>query len=97
MLISAQKKNLTVLLVGLSASNNFGYEYKRDFDEMYVKLKDEFKVFYYPNFFKALISDEQENLFKYMQADSIHPNEQGVDLIVADFSFIMIEFLRNIM
>ena len=97
MLISAQKKNLTVLLVGLSASNNFGYEYKRDFDEMYVKLKDEFKVFYYPNFFKALISDGQENLVKYMQADSIHPNEQGVDLGGGGIIIKKIEFLQDIM
>lgn len=81
---AAQQAGVEVLLVGITSSNNYGPDYKAAFDGMYQDLATEFGVALYPNFFSGLLDlgEEREALMRFMQGDGIHPNAEGVSLIV---------------
>src|SRR5690606_1949722 len=83
---NAQKRGIPVLLVGMVAPDNFGPEFKRDFDAMYPDLAHEFGADLAPSFLGALesLNDRTATLREYIQPDGIHPNAKGVALIVDD-------------
>ncbi len=83
-LTEIQAHNLPVLLVGMEAPGNFGPDYKEAFDAIYPQLADKFMVDLYPQFMAGLVAlgDRQRVVRDYLQADAIHPNAQGVALIV---------------
>jgi acyl-CoA thioesterase-1 len=68
---------VTVWLAGMLAPRNFGPEYAREFDAIYPRLADKYKVPLYPFFLDGVAQDPALN-----QADGVHPNAKGVDLIV---------------
>lgn len=80
----AQEHDLEVLLVGMEAPGNYGPEYKAAFDAMYPDLAEAYGALYFARFFEGLYSvgETPAELRDVMQADGIHPNERGVDLIV---------------
>jgi len=83
----AQTRALPVLLVGLQAPGNFGPGYKAAFDAMYPELAKTYSAVLAPGFFDGMIAAganpaDPASLAKWMQADGIHPNAEGVKLIV---------------
>lgn len=80
----AQDKGLDVLIVGMEAPGNYGPEYKAEFDAMYPELADAYGALYFPRFFEGLyvVGSTPAELRDVMQMDGIHPNAEGVDLIV---------------
>jgi acyl-CoA thioesterase I len=66
-----------VWLAGMLAPRNFGPEYGRQFDALYKRLASKYDVPLYPFFLDGVARDPALN-----QADGIHPNPRGVDLIV---------------
>lgn len=82
----AGEKGVPVLLVGMDAPPNYGPDYKSAFDAMYPQLAEAHGAEYHANFLGALASleDRQAALATYMQGDGIHPNADGVALIVED-------------
>ncbi|KPA21497.1 Esterase TesA precursor [Shimia sp. SK013] len=74
--------DVDVLLVGMTAPNNFGVEYKAAFDSMYGTLAAEFDVALAPDFFAGLRDVPTNQLATVMQPDGIHPNKDGVVRIV---------------
>lgn len=82
----ATERGLAVMLVGMQAPGNYGPDYKADFDAMYPELATEYDAIYYPSFLGALtaIEDRAAAMAQYMQADGIHPNAEGVAVIVQD-------------
>lgn len=83
-LAAAQSAGVEVLLVGMEATNNYGPAYKRDFDAIYPDLAQAYDVPLFPTFFDGLrgAGDTLQEISAYMQADGIHPNADGVGLIV---------------
>jgi len=81
---AAQNAGVDVLLVGLDAPGNYGAEYEAAFDAIYPELAEDYGTAYYPDFFAPLVSsgDIQAARAAYMQSDGIHPNAQGIELIV---------------
>ena len=71
-------KKLPVLLAGMRAPPNMGAEYQAAFDGMYQRLADKHGVQLYPFFLDGVAADPKLN-----QADGMHPNPAGVDVIVA--------------
>lgn len=71
-------KKLPVLLAGMRAPPNMGAEYQTAFDGMYQRLADKHGVQLYPFFLDGVAADPKLN-----QADGMHPNPAGVDVIVA--------------
>lgn len=96
-LAQAQVRGLPVLLVGLKALNNYGPDYKTAFDAVYPALAQKYRDPLYPDFFAPLKSpgDDPQALARWMQPDGIHPNAEGVALIVADIGPHVIELLHK--
>jgi acyl-CoA thioesterase I len=83
----AQARDLPVLLVGMQAGANFGPEYKAAFDGMYGDLAAAYGALLAEYFFTGLRAvgadpSDPASLTAYMQPDGIHPNPEGVKLIV---------------
>ena len=77
---------LPALLIGLVSSPNYGPAWKASFDAMYPALAEQHGALYAPRFFGALVAagggGAPAQLRPYMQPDGIHPNADGVKLIV---------------
>ncbi len=83
----AAARQLPVLLVSLKAPANFGPDYKAAFDGMYGELATTYGTLLADDFFgglKAAGADPSDpaTMAAFMQADGIHPNPEGVKLIV---------------
>ncbi len=83
----AAARKLPVLLVAMKASTNFGPEYKTAFDGMYGDLAGQYGALLAEDFFAGLMVAGAEpadpaSLAAFMQPDGIHPNPEGVKLIV---------------
>lgn len=91
----ARDRDLPVLLVGMDAPANYGAEFEQAFDAMYPELAEAFGALYHPNFLGALSGREDQvaTLETYMQRDGIHPNAQGVALIVEDLGPKVLELV----
>jgi acyl-CoA thioesterase-1 len=83
----AEARGLPVLLVAMKAPGNFGPEYKAAFDGMYADLAAQYGAVLAEDFFAGLLAAganpaDPASMAAYMQADGIHPNPEGVRLIV---------------
>lgn len=72
------ERRIPVLLAGMRAPPNLGPEYQAAFDGMYPRLAEKHGVLLYPFFLDGVAADPKLN-----QADGMHPNPAGVDVIVA--------------
>jgi len=72
------EKRLPVLLAGMRAPPNLGPEYQAAFDGMYQRLAEKHGTLLYPFFLDGVAADTKLN-----QADGMHPNPAGVDVIVS--------------
>lgn len=81
----ARDRGLPVLIIAMSAPGNYGPDYKAEFDAIYPDLAARYDSLLYPNFFAPLMGDSQDPAMVQglMQADGIHPNPEGVKLIVS--------------
>ena len=79
---AAAAQDVEVLLVGMQAPGNFGPDYKEAFDGMYPELSQTYETLLAPSFLEGLGSVDPSEVQKLMQADGIHPNSEGVALIV---------------
>lgn len=79
-------EGLPVLLVGLTAPGNYGADYKAQFDALYPELAETYGALYYPDFLGVLYREASRDqaLADWIQADGLHPNKEGVALIVED-------------
>ena len=98
---AARDANVAVLLIGLTASKNYGPEYKQAFDAMYVDLAQEYGALYLPSFFAgitggaALRDTDPSLVIPFMQPDGIHPNPKGVINIVAAIGPSVVELINR--
>ncbi len=67
-----------VLLTGMKAQRNLGADYVKSFDGIYPGLAKEFGVLFYPFMLDGVALNPKLN-----QADRIHPNPEGVKVMVA--------------
>ena len=68
---------VTVWLAGMLAPRNYGADYAKQFDGLYGRIAERHGVPLYPFFLDGVAQDPALN-----QADGIHPNPRGVDIIV---------------
>lgn len=72
----AKSKNIKVILLGLLMPPNYGKKYTSDFESMYKNIARSEKILFIP----SLLNDVAGRP-KYNQADGIHPNALGHELI----------------
>ncbi len=80
-LAKAQARGLPVLLVGLTATNNYGPEFKAQFDSIFTDLAAKYDTLLVQSFFRPLLIDPK-GMQSFMQRDGIHPSAEGVGMIV---------------
>ncbi|MBT8415976.1 MAG: arylesterase [Silicimonas sp.] len=92
----ASNRELPVLLVGMDAPSNYGAEFETAFDAIYPELSETYGTLLYPNFLGALAKqdDRKAALLEYMQPDGIHPNSEGVSLIVGSIGPHVMELVN---
>nr|WP_245631432.1 arylesterase [Limimaricola hongkongensis] len=80
----AEAAGVETLLVGIKAGPNYGPDYAAEFDAAYADLAAAHGVPLYPDFFAPLQGGRGVEAARraYLQADGIHPNADGVALIV---------------
>ncbi len=95
---AAEAKGVDVMMVGLRAGGNYGLDYKTEFEAMYSDLSAEFDVPLFPSFFQGLqaAAGMQDGLAEFMQRDGIHPNAEGVRVIVAAMGPDVLAFAQGL-
>lgn len=73
---TAKSKNITVILAGMEAPPNFGDDYTKAFRAVYADLAKEYQVKLIPFLLFGVAGDPSLN-----QADGIHPNIRGAQLV----------------
>lgn len=68
---------VTTWLIGMMAPRNLGPDYVKAFDGLYKKLADKYDVPLYPFILDGVAQDAALN-----QGDGMHPNPEGVDIVV---------------
>ncbi len=76
-LVELRRRRIAVLLAGMRAAPNLGSAYGRAFDAMYPSLARAHGVPLYPFFLRGVAADRA-----LTQADGLHPNANGVGMIV---------------
>ncbi len=77
---AAGAAGVEVLLVGMEAPLNYGPDYQAAFDAIYPDLAADYGTLYVESFLAPVVA--APDLRAVMQADGIHPNADGVALIV---------------
>jgi acyl-CoA thioesterase-1 len=77
-------KGLPILLIGLATPRNYGPDYKAEFDAIYPALAQQYGTLLDRNLFAPLVANgaDPAAVAPYFQNDGIHPNKQGVAMIV---------------
>jgi len=78
LLVKIKSKGAEPLLAGMLAPRNMGAKYSAAFDRIYPELAKKHDVLLYPFFLFDVVGKRELNL-----DDGLHPNPQGVKLIVA--------------
>lgn len=76
-LTKLQAAGIPTLLAGMYAPPNLGREYQQGFAAVFSRQAEKHKLDLYPFFLDGVAADPALN-----QADGIHPNARGVDIIV---------------
>ncbi len=80
-----------VILAGMTLPLNYGPDYIRDFEAIYVELAEEFDVVRIPFFLEGLVEEYE----RYMQSDGIHPTGEGYTIVVATVMNTIEPYLTN--
>jgi len=79
------------LIAGMLAPRNLGPDYAAEFDPIFADLAEAYGVPLYPFFLEGVALIAELN-----QADGIHPNAAGVDVIVERFVPVLVEALEDV-
>jgi len=83
-------RSIPVLLTGMKAPRNFGESYAKNFDSVFPQLARKYGVLFYPFFLDGVVL--KTNL---LQADGLHPNPMGVDIIVKNITPIVVRLVQE--
>lgn len=97
-LAETSARGVPVLLVGMDAPSNYGAEYEEAFEAIYPELAERYGALHHDNFLGALaaLGDRDVAVTKYMQPDRIHPNKDGVALIVEELGPRVVELADQV-
>ena len=83
-----KRRGIKILFTGMKAPPNLGPQYVEAFEDVFPKLAKKCGVMFYPFFLEGVAAVPLLN-----QADGIHPNKKGVDVIIKK----LVPFLRRLM
>ncbi len=85
-----RRRDIPAVLTGMIASPNMGADFARDFNAIFPELSAQYDAPLYPFFLDGVITDSA-----LMLPDGIHPNDAGVDAVVAKVAPVVAGVLRN--
>ena len=90
-------EGIPALLVGLAAPGNYGPEYQAAFDAMYVDLAAQHGALLVPHMLEPIATRIEAGADPrgLMQADMIHPNAQGVALVVEQLGPVVLDLIAR--
>lgn len=93
-----QDEGIPAMLAGMPAPGNYGPEFRDAFERMYPDLAQEYDVPLVPNFMQPMTdkADAGASFADLMQDDHIHPNADGVALIVEGIGPDIAAFLETV-
>jgi acyl-CoA thioesterase-1 len=80
MIARLKDRGIAVLLAGMRAAPNLGAGYQQEFDGIFAALAGEHGVPLYPFFLDGVAAQKD-----YLLDDGMHPNAEGIDVMVANF------------
>ncbi len=99
-LTAADARRIPVLLIGAPAPGNFGSDYKARFDAIYPELAEQHDALLMPDFFAGIrqgaTNIDLADLRAYFQPDGIHPNAEGVKMIVSQIGPDVLKLIDRI-
>jgi len=87
---SLTDKNINVLLMGMLAAPNMGTEYEAEFNAIFPDLAEKYGVHFYPFYLEGVANIRELNL-----EDGIHPNEQGIGIMVENSGPMILRLLQD--
>lgn len=72
----AQEKKIKIILAGMQAPPNYGEKFTREFAAIFKDLAAQYKIPLIPFLLEGVAGEP-----RYNQADGIHPNEKGYEVI----------------
>lgn len=91
MLTRLKARGIPVLLAGMLAPPNMGADYAERFNGIYQRLADKHNVSLYPFFLEGVVTKANLQI-----EDGMHPNPQGVDVMVQSILPTAEAFLKSI-
>ena len=87
--------NIPLMIVGSYAPNNYGSDYKEDFDRIFPELAQDYDALYLSSLFDPFIINGglNQNMSQFFQADGLHPNAEGVTKIIDAIGPIFLELI----
>jgi len=86
-----KQRGIAVMLLGMRAAPNLGADYQKAFDSLYGALAAKHGVALYAFYLDGVAGNPALN-----QPDGIHPNAEGVDIIVGKLAGPVQVFLRTL-
>lgn len=91
MIYDILKRSIPLILSRVETPENYGPEFKKSYDQIYVYLKQRYKnVPIYP-FLLTRIYGKTD----YMLPDGIHPNARGAEIIAQDLAHYLLPYLKQ--
>lgn len=90
MITGLKTRDIDVILAGMMAPPNMGDDYAARFNPIFPDLAEKHDIPLYPFFLDGVVTYEDRVL-----ADGMHPNPQGVDVMVERFLPLMEEYLAD--
>lgn len=87
---TARARGVQVMLAGMLAPPNLGRDYGEAFKQVYIDLAHRHQVNFYPFFLDGAIMQSA-----LMQPDGIHPNAEGVEVIVQRIAPAVAAFVED--
>ena len=90
-IVRLKQRGIDVLLAGMLAPPSMGSDYETAFNAIYPGLAAKHDVPLYPFFLDGVVADPQLN-----QADGMHPNAAGTDVIIERLSPMVDKLVRSL-
>jgi acyl-CoA thioesterase-1 len=84
-------RGLPVLLVGMRAAANYGPDYQAEYDAIFPQLAARHGTLLDPFIFEGLVGNMQ-----MFQPDALHPNAQGVDVMVQRLGPLVLQLIERV-
>ncbi|MCB1482326.1 MAG: arylesterase [Rhodobiaceae bacterium] len=85
-----KQRGIPVLLAGMQASANLGADFAKSFDAIFPELAGQHGLVFMPFFLEGVATDPALN-----QPDGIHPNREGVAVIVDNIFPYAVELIER--